>query len=100
MGLSSFHLDLEQLKDRTIKSSTMSQPLCSTIILKFFIDFQNKSQSFHCMTLSSLSIYVASVDPHQGNNDVMPFSSPITNAYVGLIGRVITRKSILAIHIL
>jgi hypothetical protein len=27
-GLLSFHLDLEQLKDRTIKSSTMSQVLC------------------------------------------------------------------------
>jgi hypothetical protein len=26
------------------------------------------------MTLSSLSIYVVFVDPHQGNKDVMPFS--------------------------
>ena len=40
------------------------------------------------MTLSSLSIYVVFVDPYQGNKDVMPFSSPITNAYVELIGRV------------
>jgi hypothetical protein len=35
MGLLSFHLDHEQLKDRTIKSSTMSQALCSTIVLEF-----------------------------------------------------------------
>jgi hypothetical protein len=33
--LLSFYLALEQLKDRTIKSSTMSQVLCSTIILEF-----------------------------------------------------------------
>jgi hypothetical protein len=37
------------------------------------------------MTLSSLSIYVVFVDPHQDNNDVMPFSST-TKAYVELIG--------------
>jgi hypothetical protein len=35
MGLLSFHLDHEQLKDRTLKSSTMSQALCSTIVLEF-----------------------------------------------------------------
>jgi hypothetical protein len=35
MGLLSFHLDHEQLKDRTIKSSTMPQALYSTIIPKF-----------------------------------------------------------------
>jgi len=35
MGLLSFHLGLEQLKDRMIKSSTMSQIRCSTIILEF-----------------------------------------------------------------
>ena len=34
-GLLSFHLGLEQLKERTIKSNTMSQVLCSTIILEF-----------------------------------------------------------------
>ena len=38
------------------------------------------------MTLSSLSIYVVFVDPHQGNNDVMPFSLPTTKAYVESIG--------------
>ena len=63
----------------------MSQTLCLTIILEFFIDFQNKTLSFHCMTLSSLSIYVVFVDPHQGNHDVMPFL-PTTKAYVELIG--------------
>jgi len=34
-GTCNLHLGLEQLKDRTIKSSTMSQVLCSTIILEF-----------------------------------------------------------------
>jgi hypothetical protein len=29
-----------------------------------FISFQNKTQSFHCMTLSSLSVYVVFVDPY------------------------------------
>jgi hypothetical protein len=37
------------------------------------------------MTLSNLSIYVVFVDPHQGINDIMPFSST-TKAYVKLIG--------------
>jgi hypothetical protein len=35
MELFNFHLGLEQLKDGTIKLSTMSQALCSTIILEF-----------------------------------------------------------------
>ena len=34
-GACILHLGLKQLKDRTIKSSTMSQVLCSTIILEF-----------------------------------------------------------------
>ena len=63
-GACSLHLGLEQLKDRTIKSSTMSQVLCSTIS-EVFVSFENKTQRFHCMTLSSLSIYVVFVDPHQ-----------------------------------
>jgi hypothetical protein len=37
------------------------------------------------MTLSNLSIYVVFVDPHQGINHIMPFSSTI-KAYVELIG--------------
>ena len=78
MGLLCLHLGLEQLKDRTIELSTMSQ---------VFINFQNKTQRFHCMTLSSLSIYVVFVDPYQGNKDVMPFSLPTTKAYVEFIGR-------------
>jgi hypothetical protein len=39
------------------------------------------------MTLSSLSIFVVFVDPHQGNKDVMPFSLPTTKAYVEFIRR-------------
>jgi hypothetical protein len=39
------------------------------------------------MTLSSLSIYVVFVDPHQGNQDAMPFSLLTTKAYVEFIGR-------------
>ena len=39
------------------------------------------------MTLSSLSIFVVFVDPHQGNKDVMPFFLPTTKDYVEFIGR-------------
>jgi hypothetical protein len=35
-GACSLHLGLKQLKDRMVKSSTMSQALCSTIILELF----------------------------------------------------------------
>jgi len=38
------------------------------------------------MTLSSLSIYVVFVDPHQVNKHVMPFSLSTTKAYVEFIG--------------
>ena len=38
------------------------------------------------MTLSSLSIYVVFVDPHQGKSDIMSFILPTTKPYVGLIG--------------
>ena len=41
-GACSLHLDLEKLKDRTIKSSTMSQCLCSIIILEFLQVFKIK----------------------------------------------------------
>ena len=41
-GAYSLHLGLKQLKDRTIKSSTMSQVLCSTIILEFLQVFKIK----------------------------------------------------------
>ena len=68
----------------------MSQDLRATIVSEFFISFQNKTHRFHCMTLSSLSIYVVIVDPHQGNHDVMPFFFPTTKAYVELIGEEIT----------
>jgi hypothetical protein len=42
MGLLSLHLGLEQLKDKTIESSTMSQVLCSTIVLEFLLVFKIK----------------------------------------------------------
>jgi hypothetical protein len=41
-GACSHHLGLEQLKDRTIKSSTMFQALWSTIILEFCYIFKIK----------------------------------------------------------
>jgi hypothetical protein len=42
MGLLSLHLGLEQLKDKTVKSSTMSQALCSTIVPEFLEIFKIK----------------------------------------------------------
>jgi hypothetical protein len=42
------------------------------------------------MTLSNLSIYMAFVDPHQGNSDGMPFFIPTTKANVEFIGVEIT----------
>jgi hypothetical protein len=72
-GACSHHFGLEQLKDRTVKSSTMSwvfdQPLFQS-----FCRFSNKTQRFLCMTLSSLS-FVVFVDPHQGINGVCLLSS-------------------------
>jgi hypothetical protein len=86
MGLLSLHLGLEQLKDRMIKSSTMSQALCSTIILEFLEVFKIKLRD-SILWHSQVSQYVVFVDPHQGNNGVMPFSLPTTKAYVEFIGR-------------
>jgi hypothetical protein len=60
--------------------------------------FQNKTHRFYCMTLSSLSIYVVFVDPHQGHNDVMPFFSPTTKAYVKFIGREKARTYLQSIY--
>jgi hypothetical protein len=42
MGLYSFCMSLEQSEDRTIKSSTMSQILCKTIIPEFLYVFRIK----------------------------------------------------------
>jgi hypothetical protein len=72
-GACSYHLGLEQLKDRTVKSSSMFLALWSTIILEF-CRFSNKTQRFLCMTLSSLS-FVVFVDPYQGINGVCLLSS-------------------------
>ena len=41
-GACSLHLGLDQLKDKTIKSITMSQVLCSTIIPEFLQVFKIK----------------------------------------------------------
>jgi hypothetical protein len=41
-GACSLYLGLEQLKERTIESSTMSQALCSTIIPEFLQVFKIK----------------------------------------------------------
>jgi hypothetical protein len=94
MGLLSFHLDLEQLKDRTIKSSTMSQAPSFNHYSRVFISFQNKTQRFHCMTLSSLSYMWYLWIRTKAMNDVMP--SFCTKAYVELIEMVSAWKSILA----
>jgi hypothetical protein len=74
MGLLSLHLGLEQLKDRTIKSSTMSQVLCLTIILEFLWVFKIKLRA-SIVWHSQIFLYVVFVDPHQGNSNIMPFSS-------------------------
>ena len=50
------------------------------------------------MTLSSLSIYMVLVDPHQDNKDVMPFFLPTTKAYVEFIGREKARAYLLCIY--
>ena len=49
------------------------------------------------MTLSSLSIYVVFVYPHQGNSDVMPFLST-TRAYVEFICREKARAYLQSIY--
>ena len=74
MGLLSLHLGLEQLKDRTIKSSTMSQVLCSTIILEFLQVSQNM---WYLWILTKAIVMLC-------------LSLPTTKAYVELIGMVIT----------
>jgi hypothetical protein len=80
-----------------------SQTLClkfsiSPLFQSFFISFQNKTQRFHCITLLCLSIYVVSMDPHQGNKDVMPFLLPITKAFVEFIDREKTRAYLQCIY--
>jgi hypothetical protein len=70
------------------KIEQSSQALCLKLFAQplfwSFASFQNKTQSYYCMTLLDFSIYVVFVDPHQGINDVMPFSST-TKTYVELI---------------
>jgi len=81
-GAYSLHLGLEQSKSRTIKSSTMSQALHSTIIPKFCKIFKIKLIVSFCMTLSNLSIYVVFLDPLQGKVR-FAFSHPTSNALYG-----------------
>ena len=50
------------------------------------------------MTLSSPSIYVVFVDPHQGNKDIIPFSIATTKAYVEFIDREKARVSLQCIY--
>jgi hypothetical protein len=82
MVLLSLYLGLEQLKDRTIKSSTMSQALCSTIILEFGKIFKIKLKVSYFMTLSNLLVYVVFLDPLQGKLRYA-FSYPTSNALYG-----------------
>ena len=50
------------------KTERSGQALCLGFfvqpLFRSFISFQNKTQRFHCMALSSLSIYVVFVDPY------------------------------------
>jgi hypothetical protein len=64
----------------------MSQTFRSAIILEFLEVFKIKLKD-SIVWHSQVSQYVVFVDPHQGNNDVMPFSLPTTKAYVEFIGR-------------
>jgi hypothetical protein len=50
------------------------------------------------MILSSLSIYVIFVDPHQGNKDIMSFSLPTTKVYVEFIGKEKARTHLQCIY--
>jgi hypothetical protein len=85
MELISLHLGLEQSKSRTIKSSTMSQALHSTIIPEFCKILKIKLRVSFCMTLSNLSIYVVFLDPLQGKVRFVflhPTSNALSRAYM------------------
>jgi hypothetical protein len=60
----------------------MSQVFAQPLFQSFFVSFQNKTQSFHCMTLSSLSIYVTFVEPPKAMM-MLYLSLPTTKAYSG-----------------
>jgi hypothetical protein len=86
-GTCSLHLGLGQLKDRMVKSSTMSRDLCSTIILEFLASFFRIKLRNSFVWPSQVSQYVVFMDPHWGNNGVIPFCLPTTKAYMEFIGR-------------
>jgi hypothetical protein len=54
---------------------------------RVFINFQNKTQRFHCMTLSSLS-YIWYLWIHTKAKMMLCLSLPTTNTYVELIGKI------------
>ena len=87
MGLLSFHLGLEQLKDRTIKSSTMSQVLCSTIILEFlqvFLKIKLRDSIVWHYQVSHIYGICGSSPRH---NLLLPFFFLPLRLYVEFIGR-------------
>jgi hypothetical protein len=85
MGLFSFHLDHEQLKDGTIKSNTKSRVLLFNHYSRVFISFLKiKLRDSSCMTLSSLSyMWYLWILTKAMNDDVPSFC---TKAYVELMG--------------
>ena len=84
-GLLSLHLGLEQLKDRTIKSSTMSQVLRSTIILEFLQAFKIKLRA-SIVWHSQVSQYMCYLWILTKAIVMSCLSLPTTKAYVELIG--------------
>jgi hypothetical protein len=95
----SLHLNLEQLKYRAIKSSTMYQVLCSTIILEFLWVFKIKLRA-SIVWHSQVSRYMWYLWILTKAIMMLCLSLPTTKAYVELIGMEKIWKSILAIHIL
>ena len=85
MGLISLHLGLEQLKDRTIKLSTMSQVLCSTIILEFLQIFKINLR-VSIVRHSQVSQYMWYLWILTKAIVMLCLSLPATKAYVELIG--------------
>ena len=84
MGLLSLHFGLEQLKDRTIKSITMSQVLCSTIIPEFFFKIKLRASIVWHSQASQYMWYLCIL-----TKAIKMFwlSFPTTKAYVEFIGR-------------
>ena len=86
MGLLSFLLGLEQLKDRMIKSSTMSQVLCWTIVPEFFYRFSKIKLRAFIVWHSQFSQYMWYLWILTKAKVMLCLSLPTTKAYVELIG--------------